>query len=147
MNENTQNDRDRKRICVEKNNSLFDVFQFHNTMQIMKIMRKSMIRSFFHFPSFSSHSMSFTSLHSLVYLFFISVAFSSSTCFSLSYFVESIYYSTERNEKMMQLASEGYKRWSMMESMSSNPDCWTVCVRDSISCRKRMPPSKGVVWR
>lgn len=27
---------------------------------------------------------------------------------------------------MVKLAEEGHKRWSMLESMSSNPDCWKV---------------------
>lgn len=53
-----------------------------------------------------------------------------SSCYftSSSYIVESVYYSSERNTKTMELASDGHKRWSMMESMSKNPDCWTVCV-------------------
>lgn len=47
---------------------------------------------------------------------------------SSSYVVESLHYSSERNTKMMELASDSHKRWSMMESISKNPDCWTVCL-------------------
>lgn len=63
----------------------------------------------------------------LILILFL-LASASDTCIPSPRYAKPVHYSSRRNEEIARLAQEGNRRWSMLQSMTENTDCWKVGV-------------------